>query len=135
MAMHNAVDAWETLVYLAVDVTLDVARLSVFLHSLGGLDMVLDKVVRRAHQRRRHIARHPKCCGVIWGPHRDVPVRIEDLMAVEYVGSSDEALEEILKSNLLAFGEVSCRHVVDEGWQKPWLPTFVTWLVSDSNVR
>jgi hypothetical protein len=118
VTVHDAVDVWETLVNLTVDVTLDVAGLRVFLDRFGGFDMIFDKVVRRAHQGRRHITGHPESCGIVWRAHRDVTVRVKDLMAMEYVGGSNEALEEVLKSNLLTFGEVSCRHVVDDERQK-----------------
>ena len=42
-------------------------------------------------------------------------VRVEDIVAVEDVRGSDEAFEEVLKSNFFALGEVSSRHFVDEG--------------------
>ena len=117
MAMHHAIDIWKSLVYLAMDVTLEVARFRVLLDRFGGFDVVLDEVVGRAHQSRWHVTRHPESCGVVWGSYGDVPVRVHNIMAVEDVGGSDEPLEEVLKSNLFAFGEVTCRHDVIDGYQ------------------
>lgn len=113
--MHDTVDVRKTLVYLAMDVTLEVAGFRVLLDRFGGFDVVLNKVVGRAHKSRRHVARHPESCSVVRRSHGDMPVRVEDIMTVEYVGGSDEAFEKVLKSNLLALGKISCRHAVIEG--------------------
>lgn len=115
VTMHNSVDIGESLVYLAVDMTLEVAWLRVLLDGFSGFDVVLNKIVRRAHKSRRHVAWHPECRSIIRRSHGDVTVRVKDLMAVEYVRGSDKPLEKILKTNLLAFGEVSCRHVRYDG--------------------
>lgn len=40
-----------------------------------------------------------------------MPVRIENIMAVEDVGGGDKTLEEILESDLLALRKISDRHV------------------------
>lgn len=85
MAMHDAVDVWEALIDLAVDMALDVAWLRLLLHGFGGFDVVLDKVLWGAYQSRRHVARHPKGRGVIRRADRDVPVCVEDIVAVEDV--------------------------------------------------
>lgn len=114
MTMHYAVDVREPLVYLAMNVALEVARFRVLLNRIGGFNVVLDKVIRRAHKSRRHVARHPESCSVVRGSHRYVSVRVHNIMAVEDVGGSDEPLEEVLKSDLLALGEVTCRHYVSE---------------------
>lgn len=47
-----------------------------------------------------------------------MPIGVEDVMAVEDVRCSDEALEKIFKSHLLAFWEVTGGHVVDDGLHK-----------------
>lgn len=115
--MHHAVDIWESLVYLAMDVTLEVAGFRVLLDRIGGFDVILDEIVWRAHKGRRHVTRHPKSCSVVRGSHGDVPVRVHNIMAVEDVGGSHEPLEEVLKSNLFAFGKVTCRHDVIDGYR------------------
>jgi hypothetical protein len=108
MTMHHAVDVREPLVNLAMDVTLEVPRFRILLDRFGGFDVVFDKVVWRAHQGRWHVTRHPERRGIIGRSHGDVPVRVHNIMAMEDVGGSDEPLEEVLESHLLAFGEVSC---------------------------
>ena len=47
-----------------------------------------------------------------------MPIRVEDIVAVEDVGCGDEAFEEVFKSDLFALGEISGRHFADEGSQK-----------------
>ena len=111
MAVDNTVNTWEPLVDLAVDVALQVARLCVLLDRFGRFYVIFDQVVLRAHQSRWHIARHPESGSVVWGADRNVTICIQDIVPVEDVGCGYKTAEQVFKSNLLAFGEISGRHL------------------------
>jgi hypothetical protein len=111
MTVYHNVDRRKALVDFTVNVSLKISRLYILiLNLLGRIHLVLNEVILRAHECRRHIARHPERSGVVRASNRDVPVRVEDAMMVEDVAGSDQTTEEVFKADLFALGEISGRH-------------------------